>query len=226
MAARALFYAGALLALLSLGALACSQGAAGVGGFGDHFTYGDGGAYQGTVSVVSVAVEASSAASTSAVTSVTSSASGFSCPDTGPGEPNDTIAQAYALGEISDNDADGGQVKGVISSPTDVDWYAYHGVDLFGNVVDPTRQLLGAGLRTCKYIQCDNGEQNVFTCPSGTTADMVSGHPGCCWTDGSVVTIDLTCGSTALDSDNATIFIRVDNPSQLVCQAYTLQYHY
>lgn len=219
------------LALVALGGVfGCSSGASsGVGGFGSAFGYGDGGGYQGTTTAVTVTAEASSSVSSSAstTTSVTASSStGITCPDSGPGEPNDTIAQAYNLGTISDNDSDGAQVKGTITSPSDVDWYKYHGVDLFGNVVDPTRQLLSPGLRTCKYIECDNAEANVFSCPSGSMPDTQSGHPGCCWTGASPITLDLTCGSSSLDSDNATVYVRVDDPTALVCQAYTLSYHY
>ncbi len=213
--------------LIVLASAGCSSGE-GAGGFGGHFTYGDGGGYQGTTTAVTIAAESSASVSVTSVTatSVTSTSSGPVCNDSGPGEPNDTIGQAYNLGEISDSDGDGSQVAGTMASSTDVDWYRYHGIDLTGNVVDPTRQILSAGVRICKYIQCDNGEANDFSCPSGTTPDTASGHPGCCWMSTSPVTLDLTCGSTSLDSDNATVFIRVDNPGALFCQAYTMQYHY
>ena len=212
-------------------AAACGSAADDTGGFGGNFTYGDGGGYQGTTIAVAVSGNASSAVSTVSVTSVTSTvatstSSGPVCNDSGPGEPNDTIGQAYNLGQISDSDGDGGQVQGTMSSAADIDWYKYHGVDLTGNIVDPTRQILSAGVRICKYIQCDNGEANDFTCPASTMADTASGHPGCCWMSSAPVTLDLTCGSTALDSDNATVFIRIDNPGALFCQAYTMQYHY
>jgi hypothetical protein len=218
----------AALGVLQLLSIGCDSSASGSGGgFGKAFTYGDGGAYQGTSSVVAAATNASAVTSTSiAVTVGPGATTGAGCNDGGPGEPNDTMGQAYNLGEISDNDGDGSQVQGTMASATDVDWYKYHGVDLFGNVVDPTRQVMSAGVRICKYIECDNGESDDFTCPSNTTADMQSGLPGCCWSDSTPVTLDLTCGSTDLDSDNATVFIRVDNPQKLVCQPYVVQYHY
>jgi hypothetical protein len=209
----------------ALAGAACSD-AAGTGGFA-AFGYGDGGAYQGTTAVVTIAVSSSSESSSAVSTSsVVSSSSGMTCPDDGPGEPNDTIDQATVLGTISDNDADGVSIQAALATVNDVDWYRYHGVDLFGNVVDPTRQLLSTGLRICKYIECDGGESNSFSCPSGTMADTQAGHPGCCWSATSPVTIDLTCGSSSLDSDNATVFIRVDDPTKVPCQAYTLSYHY
>src|SRR5205085_521194 len=152
-------------------------------------TYGDGGAYQGTSSIVAATAEVSVASTTQAtVTVATGATSGSGCNDPGPGEPNDTMSQAYNLGEISDSDGDGGKVSGTMASPTDVDWYKFHGVDLFGNVVDPTRQVMSPGVRICKYIQCDGGEPASFSCPGNTTADTQSGLSGCCWTDASPVT--------------------------------------
>jgi len=219
----------ALFLGLSAGSIgACSSAAnGGTGGFGRNFTYGDGGGYQGTSSIVAATAESSVATSVGVtVTAGSNASSGVGCNDPGPGEPNDTMAQAYNLGEISDNDGDGSQVEGTMASPVDVDWYKYHGVDLLGNVVDPTRQVMSAGVRICKYIQCDNGESSVFSCPSGTTTDTQQGIAGCCWTNSAPETLDLTCGSTSLDSDNATVFIRVDNPQKLVCQPYVVQYHY
>lgn len=114
----------------------------------------------------------------------------------------------------------------MLATDDDVDWYRYDGSDDFGSVVDPARQIVAAGVRLCKYIDCAGGEAEDFTCPSGTTSDTQNGHPGCCWTGGTYYLIDLVCGSSSLDSDNAAIYIRVDHPGGPGCEPYTVNYHY
>ncbi len=149
------------------------------------------------------------------------------CTDPGPGEPNNSLATAFSLPGISDCDGDGTLVKGVLAQGgNDVDWYKYAGSDTTGCTVDPTRQLIGSTIRVCKYVQCSNGKPPSFTCPSGTTDDTQGGFPGCCWTGGQSVTLSLTCGSTFLGSDDATIYMRVDHSGGPGCESYQLNYHY
>ena len=185
-----------------------------------------------TTAVSSSATSNATTTSSGSTTATSSSTGGPMCGDVGP-EPNDTFESAHDLGTIGDGDGDGGSVSANLGQGgDDVDWYKYRGEDNVGSVVDPTRMLIGAGIRICKYIRCGdandpNDEDEDFECPGGTTTDVdAAGDPGCCWTSGLDVQIDLVCGSSSLNSDDATIFIRIDRPNGMGCESYQLDYHY
>ncbi len=154
-----------------------------------------------------------------------SSSTGMGCQDGGPGEPNDSEAAAHDLGTIGDCDDEGGSVSGVLDGTTDPDWYKYQGTDGTGCSVDPSRAITSSHpIRVCKFIQCDDNEENDFDCPGGTQAvDSPDGRPGCCST--SEFNFGLTCGSSSLNSDNATVYVRIDTTAN-ECVTYTLSYHY
>jgi hypothetical protein len=158
-------------------------------------------------------------------TTNTSSSTGSGCQDGGPGEPNDSEAAAHDLGTIGDCDDEGGSVSGVLDGTTDPDWYKYQGTDGTGCSVDPSRAITSSHpIRVCKFIQCDDNEENDFECPGGTQAvDSPDGRPGCCST--SEFNFGLTCGSSSLNSDNATVYVRIDTTAN-ECVTYTLTYHY
>lgn len=186
------------------------------------------------------ASQSSTVASTHAVTSnasvtvtisasssdAVSSSSGATCNDSGA-EPNESEQQAVNLGNISDDDDDGDEISGVVDGAFDPDWYKYHGTDESITIVDPTRSLVtSAPIRMCKFFNCDNGEQAHFSCPSGSqSANSPDGRPGCCSMGGFAVD-DFICGGSQFNSDSATVFIRIDNPSNNPCVSYTLKYHF
>ncbi|MFO0616105.1 MAG: hypothetical protein U0414_26155 [Polyangiaceae bacterium] len=155
-----------------------------------------------------------------------SSSSGDNCLDNGA-EPNQTEQEAWNLGNISDDDNDQDSISGVADGAFDPDWYRFHGADTTFKVVDPTRSLVAsAPVRLCKFFDCDNGEQASFTCPSGTTsASSPDGRPGCCSMGGFTIS-DFQCGGSTLNSDDAIVYIRIDNPDNNPCPSYTLTYHY
>ncbi len=170
-------------------------------------------------SSVTVTVSASSS-------DAVSSSSGSTCNDNGA-EPNETEQQAWNLGNISDDDGDQDSVSGVVDGAFDPDWFKYHGADESFTVVDPTRSLTAsAPIRLCKFIDCDNGEEANFSCPSATqSASSPDGRPGCCSMGGFAID-DLVCGGSQFNSDDATVFIRIDNPANTPCVSYTLTYHF
>lgn len=172
-------------------------------------------------SVVTVSVTV-----TAATTDAVSSSSGDTCLDNGA-EPNENEQQAWNLGNISDSDGDEDSISGVCDGAFDPDWYKFHGADTSFSVVDPTRSLTSsAPVRLCKFFDCDNGEQASFTCPSGTQSAMSpDGRPGCCSMGGFTID-DFICGGSQFNSDDATVFIRIDNPMNNPCPSYTLKYHF
>lgn len=115
-----------------------------------------------------------------------------SCPDDGPGEPNDQAVDAVNLVVLSDDNPDPWPTfSGVIAGSEDVDWYTYLGSDDMSGYVDPERafQSGGADLMLCAYFWCTDaqewgppalGEETVglpHECPPGTetaTADLSS----------------------------------------------------
>jgi hypothetical protein len=167
---------------------------------------------------------AGGAGSTASATSSTST--GPTCDDTGPGEPNDTEQEAVDLGTIGDCDDQADTVSGVLTGFSDVDWYKYLGADASSFcTVDPGRALTSANAVTlCKFIQCADGSAPSFDCPTGTTAaSSPEGRPGCCGQAG--FELDLTCGSSAFNADDATIFLRIE-PEVGLCTSYSLTYDF
>jgi hypothetical protein len=142
------------------------------------------------------------------------------CVEPGP-EPNDSQAEATQLGMISDNDADGGTVCGVLSSPTDVDWYVYGGLDKLGNVVDPTRTLTAAAnARLCVYARCTATGTSI-SCLQGAKDTAPQGQNGCC--GAGKIAPYVNC--EGLD-DSMTVWIKVENNDALACLPYQLDYHF
>jgi len=140
-------------------------------------------------------------------------------------EPNDEEAMPTLLGEISDDDDDGGSIFGTLDGPDDVDWYRYTGDDDILSNVDPARFVKATGgLRLCKFAECEGGiEDTDFECPAETeAATSPLGRPGCCAPAG-VVLGDANC--TGVLEDNMQVFMRVDQAED-ACTAYELIYHY
>jgi hypothetical protein len=140
-------------------------------------------------------------------------------------ELNDAEDQAMDLGEINDDNDNGGVVSASLHHAGDVDWYRYLGQDDFPSNVDPARELVASGgLRLCKFLECDNGlAETEFECPVGTQyALSTMARPGCCSSDGFALA-DLNC--TGVTEDNATVYIRVDQPDA-ACVTYAVSYHY
>lgn len=235
----------ASIVLVVAAAASCADGDSpgfdNVGGASGEGGAGEGGANEGGTGTTSGQVTSGGAvtsttattgggttsSSTSSSTASTGTGGEPPCQDVGPGEPaNDQMATAHYLGDLSDDDSDEGTIMGTLRTPEDVDWYAYHGVDGVGSTTDPGRQIIGAGIRICKYIDCDGEEDEDFDCPSGTAPDTQSGHPGCCWTGGEAIEWGLTCGSSSLNSDNAVVYMRVDHVGGPGCEPYTLKYNY
>lgn len=140
-------------------------------------------------------------------------------------EDNEDEASAFDLGEINDNDDNGGVVSGSLHHDGDVDWFVYQGDDDITGNVDPARDIVAsAGMRVCKFIECDNGlDATEFECPAGTDyALSPQSRQGCC-SDGAIALDDLNCTGTI--EDNARVYIRLDQPED-TCVTYSVAYHY
>lgn len=140
-------------------------------------------------------------------------------------EPNDEESMPTLLGEISDDDDDGGSIFGTLDGPDDVDWYRYTGDDDILSNVDPARFVKSTGgVRLCKFAECEGGiEDTEFECPAETEeATSPSGRPGCCAPAG-IVLGDANCSGVI--EDNMQVFMRVDQAED-ACTAYELIYHY
>ncbi|MBV1859603.1 MAG: hypothetical protein KUG77_14410 [Nannocystaceae bacterium] len=140
-------------------------------------------------------------------------------------EPNDEESMPTLLGEISDDNDDGGSIFGTLDGPGDVDWYRYTGDDDILSNVDPARFVKATGgLRLCKFAECEGGiEDTAFECPAETDAETSPlGRPGCCAPAG-VVLGDANCSGVL--EDNMQVFMRVDQ-AQDACTAYELIYHF
>lgn len=140
-------------------------------------------------------------------------------------EPNDEETAPTLLGEVGDNDDNGGSIFGTLDSPDDVDWYRYNGNDTVLGNVDPARFVKSdGGVRLCKFAECDSGIDNTeFECPAETEpATSPAGRPGCCAPMG-IALDDANC-SGSLD-DDMQVYLRVDSGGQ-ACVDYELIYHF
>lgn len=140
-------------------------------------------------------------------------------------EPNDEETMPTLLGEVDDDDDDGGSIFGTLEGPDDVDWYRYTGNDTVLGNVDPARFVMAnAGLRICKFAECEGGvEVTEFDCPAETeAATSPEGRPGCCAPMG-IALADANC-TGGLD-DTMQVFLRVDQ-AEAACVDYELIYHF
>ncbi len=132
---------------------------------------------------------------------------------------------AHFLGEIDDDDDNGGTVMGVLTGPDDVDWFRYDGTDEILSVVDPLRTIVSsAPVRFCKFANCPDGlGETEFPCEDGAVATTSpDGRPGCC-AESLIHVPDANCSGT-IDDDMA-IWIRVDQPED-ACVTYAFDYHF
>ena len=139
-------------------------------------------------------------------------------------EPNDTPATSHDFGIFEDGDgSDGDPVEAfgsLIDDATDVDWFTFHGLDVFGGVVAPGVEFAG-DISVCLYADCDVGETEV-ECSDGSAGSVSEGGlSGCC--SSSDFTIDLNCSGTS--SDDAQVYLRIDSDS-LECEPYSLGFWY
>ncbi len=139
-------------------------------------------------------------------------------------EPNDVEGMATLLGEINDNDDNGGSIFGVLDGPDDADWYRYTGDDDILYNVDPSRFVdATAGVRMCKFAECDNGiGATEVPCPPETEpAVSPEGRPGCCAPLG--MEIEANCSGVV--EDNMHVYMRIDSAEE-ACVPYELIYHF
>ena len=146
------------------------------------------------------------------------------CEEIGPGEPtNDMQLTAHSFGSISDADSAGKAPCAVLKGGADVDWYTYAGVDNAFSVVDPYRKV-SSDLKTrlCVYLQCTAGTA-TFTCPAGSMDDTAPlGQKGCC----SEGPMQLSFDCAGVNDDDASVWLKVENPDALACVPYQLSFHY
>ncbi len=142
-------------------------------------------------------------------------------------EPNQTEPTAKSLGDVGDDDDDGGQVSGVLAGMKDVDWFKYDGSDDYFSTVDPTRSIqTEVAVQVCAFIQCKEGTLKPLSCPSGTqAATSPEGRKGCC--GGAGFTVSPDCGG---NDDSASVYLRVsrdpEEDTHPKCLQYTLKYHF
>jgi hypothetical protein len=141
---------------------------------------------------------------------------GATCADTD--EPANDEKSAMNLGAIDDCDGSGSSVDGVLDGKNDVDWFVFWGKDTLGCIVDPFASS-GVKARVCVFADCASA---TVSCSSGTIAASPLGRPGCCVSEGGQISLSLGCNGI---DDSASIYIRVDQAAQDVCQAYTVDYH-
>ena len=156
------------------------------------------------------------------------------CPDTGPGEPNNnTQATAFSFGQISDSDGSGKLVCGVVKG-ADVDWYMYTGIDGFLSVVDRVFQAWSSDdtVKLCFYFQCLAGTAS-FSCNAakGEQASTApNGAPGCCvektFSLGSYVGPGSSFDCAGVGDDDANVWMSVERINGGECVPYALGFHY
>jgi hypothetical protein len=147
------------------------------------------------------------------------------CYDTGPGEFNDSEADAVSLGEMKDSE-DRKTIEGVLDGHTDKDWYLYVGRDTATGWMSPGLEISGGNVpvRACLFASCLNGlGKTEVECEDGSEDSISpSGLPGCCsYAD---FDIDLNCASTT--NDEAAMYIKIYTDMEDVCEPYSVNYGY
>lgn len=140
-------------------------------------------------------------------------------------EPNDDFTDPTDLGELNDDDGPVNHVS-QLAGTDDVDWFTYHCVDTITGDVDPGLIIDQTDdIRVCMFLDCDEGGNPLFECPEGTVSEEAPFDflPGCCVTDGSSFNLgEYNCPDSSDDSVSA--WIRVDDPAENVCVAYSFTY--
>lgn len=145
----------------------------------------------------------------------------LTCTGTDP-EPNDTRVTATRLKEIDDCDGSGGKLEGIVAGGADVDWFTYAGKDTTWCRVDVTAST-SADVRVCVVAFCGSGATAFKSCAKGTKT-TVAGVDGCCATGGQVE-LEHSCTLVGT-SDNADVWMRVDDPGGTTCKSYSVDYHF
>jgi hypothetical protein len=150
------------------------------------------------------------------------------CLDEGPGEPNETIAEAIELAGGTDCDVLG--MAGTIDGPDDVDWYFYVQTDdVLGCDVNPGVDWAvqsGHTLLVCSYVECQVDEQSPSTvdCNAGSTPDTHDGLDGCCHTLPFDIGIGMFGCSGATDLLNVYTSVEEQDAPADTCADYNLNY--
>ncbi len=149
---------------------------------------------------------------------------GLDCPgDVEP--PGESESKPVDLGDITDNNDDFFQQKGVLSGTNDVDWYGLHGKDTLGYVAEPTYTKISGDHRACLFLVCDNGgaAQTTVECRAGTSfAISPTLRPGCCGT-GSFLLGDINCPG---NDESVQMWLRIDKPAADVCSDYEFKLNF
>jgi len=141
-------------------------------------------------------------------------------------EPNDTRVVARVLKEIDDCDGSGGSFKGVVGGGGDIDYWTYSGKDTTLCRVDVTASTK-SGVRLCAVAFCKGGATAFKSCKKGLKT-TVAGVDGCCSGPGELLAeVELEHSCTLLGpSDDADVWMRVDDPGGTTCKSYTVDYHF
>ncbi len=184
-----------------------SSGATG-GAFG-----GSGGAFGGSGGT-------SGSSATGGTGGTPSGGTGGATPCTDPGfEPNDSEPAATNLGAITDCDSTGSAVSGNVDGSADTDFYVFAGSDGSTCLVDATASTT-AKVRLCMFAECSGV---AVSCDQGSAAVSPAGRAGCCVDAGGTVQLGINCSGF---SDDATVYVRVDQPTSGSCTSYSVDYHY
>ncbi len=130
---------------------------------------------------------------------------------------NDTQNTASYQGDLQEGES--GMTDGVLLDPDDSDWLMFHGTDTLLLEAQPVFDVLqGDGIVMCVFIDCDNGQQAVPSCPPGTSqTSSPLGDPGCCSSNS--IGFDLneySCSVNPFGDDSADFYISVTPTSECV----------
>ncbi len=167
---------------------------------------------------------ATSSGSTDEGTTSTSTSTGVPCSsenepdDDEQGVPSDDIK---VCGDVS-------KFLGALDTISDVDWYKYYGVHVPGGCglpfPNPSASVTAKEeLRICLFFGvCDGGEQVNVICMEGEEAISPGEKQGCCHQNSVEAVVDCE----GVETNDVTVFIRVDQPPSDQCVEYLMQYEY
>ena len=140
-------------------------------------------------------------------------------------DPGSTEATAKALPDTTAAQTSPITVKGVLSSPVDVDFYSIKASQALFHFLSADLQDATPSTELCVFAKCLNGTTNWKGCTQGVEKTSDIGDKGCCTAGPGRADPDWSCGGTFQYDDSAQFYIRIkETAGGSACLPYSFSY--
>jgi hypothetical protein len=148
---------------------------------------------------------------------------GDACLD--PDDPGSNEQTAKHLADTTDAQNDAIVVKGVLSTPVDIDFYAIKVADTYFHVLTADLQDATPSTEMCVFMKCLSGTTNFKGCTDGVQKTSDIGDQGCCTAGPGKANPDWSCGGITQFDDSAQLYFRIkETAGGSVCLPYSFSY--